>query len=449
METERWKSRLGRSLALATLALNLCPTAPAAPKYKVLHSFNGTDGQGPWGGVALDLKGSVYGASGGGTGDCRGGCGLVFQLTPHANGQWGETVLYTFQGSDDGEGPDSNVIFDSSGNVYGTTSGGGTYNWGTVFELTPGAGGWTEKVLWDFDADNGAVPTAGLIMDEAGNLYGTTPAGGENDGGITFELTPGSGGWNENVLNSFYYSPYGDPAPGGSSPYAGLVSDGTGNLYGTTQKGGTGCSGEGCGIVYELRPAAGGWKEIVLHRFHNNGKDGVEPGWGALFRDGSGDLYGTTGGGGAYQCGGAGTRSPAVFDTAHRRADGQRPGEDIGNCGTIFRLTKGTNGGWKETILYNFKVGSTGSTPNAGVVMDEAGNLYGTTDYGGSGSECGVIYKIAPAKGKWKYTVLHTFEGPDGCLPEGNLVLDPKGNLYGGTVLGGTTGNGVIFELTP
>jgi uncharacterized repeat protein (TIGR03803 family) len=112
-------------------------------------------------------------------------------------------------------------------------------------------------------------------------------------------------------------------------------------------------------------------------------------------------------------------------------------------------LTKGANGGWRDTILYNFKAGPTGSTPNAGVVMDKAGNLYGTTDYGGSGSECGVIYRLAPNKGKWEYTVLHTFEGLDGCLPEGNLVLDKKGNLYGGTILGGNTGYGVVFEVTP
>ena len=139
--------------------------------------------------------------------------------------------------------------------------------------------------------------------------------------------------------------------------------------------------------------------------------------------DRSGGLYGTTDQGGTNTC--------------------------YAGCGTVFKLEKTASGSWKETVLYDFKSGATGFGPNAGVVMDSSGNVYGTTDYGGSGSGCGVIYKLAPsAKGQWKYTVLHTFNEIDGCLPEGNLVFDKKGNLFGGTV-GGGGGNGVIFELTP
>jgi uncharacterized repeat protein (TIGR03803 family) len=269
-------------------------------------------------------------------------------------------------------------------------------------------------------------------MDAAGNLYGTAA--------VAFELSPGFGDWTETVLHQF-----GVKRGDGAGPYAGLLLDAAGNLYGTTEGGGNQCGSSGCGTVYELtRDQRGEWMEIVLHRFDNNGTDGVGPGSGALFMDGSGSLYGTTTGGGVNACGG-------FAEYLNGRLAEHAPSADIGNCGTIFKLTKGGKGIWKEAILYNFKSGSSGHLPFAGVVMDKSGNLYGTTDGGGNSSGCGVIYKLAPQpKGKWKYTVLYTFSGgSDGCIPAGNLVFDKKGNLYGGTVLGGTTGNGVIFELTP
>jgi uncharacterized repeat protein (TIGR03803 family) len=425
MEGEGRKPTLIPALALAVVvALTMCAPAYAAPKYQVLHSFNGTDGSGPWGGVILDETGNVYGATAdGGIGECGGGpgCGLVFELTRQAGGNWTETVLYSFRGgASDGEASFGNLVFDNAGNLYGTTNAGGTYDDGTVFELTPDAGGWSESVLHSFGTrDGGRVdPTAGPIVSPEGDLYGTTPGGGINKGGVAFELAPSSGGWDETVLHSFRLVAYGHPAPGGSNPYAGLILDASGNLYGTTQWGGIACAGEGCGTVYELKRTSGGWNKIVLHRFNNNGKDGVEPGWGALFMDASGNLYGTTRGGGC--CG-----------------------------GVVFKLTPKPRGQWQETVLYAFQGGADGYEPNAGVVVDKAGNLYGSTDYGGQG--CGVIYKLAPRpKGKWKYTVLYSFYGGvDGCIPEGNLVLDKKGNLYGSTVLAGSGGYGVVFELTP
>ncbi len=193
--------------------------------------------------------------------------------------------------------------------------------------------------------------------------------------------------------------------------------------------------------MYQLSPLAGGdWKETILHSFDANGKDGVEPDWGALFMDRRGSLYGTTSGGGLNFCG-----------SAHTLIGGERrrpPAEDIGNCGTIFKLTKAANGVWKEAILYNFKRGPSGYFPAAGVVIGKAGVLYGTAIDGGYGG-CGVVYKLAPDKGgKWKYTVLHTFTGEDGCQPDANLILDSKGNLYGTTATGGGA-SGVVFELTP
>jgi uncharacterized repeat protein (TIGR03803 family) len=378
-----------------------------------LHAFGaGNDGGGLWSSVSLDKKGNLYGATSGG-GDY--GYGTVFKLTLGANGNWAETILHSFKNGDPlGSEPNGGLIQNEAGNWYGTANRDGAHHAGTVFELTHGSGGWTVSVLYAFGDQSGdsGFPTAGLVMDKAGNLYGTAPNGGD-----VFELTRSYGGWNETVLHRF-----GIRKGDGAAPFAGLILDASGSLYGTTLGGGMGCAGEGCGTVFELTPtSSGGWKELVLHRFDNNGKDGATPGNGALMMDGSGNLYGTTEVGGA------------------------------GRWGTVFKLTSAAGGRWKETILYGFKDDASGGFPAAGVIMDKAGNLYGTTVYGGSTScGCGVIYKLAPGpNGKWIYTVLHTFVGNDGAVPEGNLILDNKGNLYGGTLLGGTAGNGVIFEITP
>jgi uncharacterized repeat protein (TIGR03803 family) len=273
------------------------------------------------------------------------------------------------------------VTLDASGNLYGDTAGGGTYGSGVVFELMHTASAWQETVLYNFcsqqNCSDGGLPIGALVMDHSGNLYGTAH--------VAFELVRGSDGWSEEVLHSF--DGHGD----GFDPGAGLVRDADGSLFGTTAEGGTGCPGQGCGTVFELTQASGSWSERMLHRFDNNGKDGVEPGNGALLMDGSGNLYGTTSGGGANSCGAL-------------QRPGESPGRDIGNCGTLYKLTKKIDGRWSETILYNFKSGSTGDSPFAGVVMDTAGNLYGTTDIGGATCGCGVVYKLAPqGKGKWKY----------------------------------------------
>jgi uncharacterized repeat protein (TIGR03803 family) len=377
------------------------------PKYKVLHTFTGSDGAGPYGGVTLDQKGNLYGTTAGG-----GACGTVFRLKSQTNGRWKETVLYQFGSSHDPCDPWSSVIVDEQQNIYATTVGGGAYYYGTVFELTRGSHGWTDSVLYSFgtQSGDGGEPKGGLVRDMSGNLYGTAP----NGGSTAFQLTPDSDGWSETVLHRF-----GVKKGDGAAPYAGLILDSAGNLYGTTSGGGIGCGSEGCGTVYEIEHTGSGWKEHVLHAFDNNGKDGYTPGGGALVMDGSGNLYGTTETGGC--CG-----------------------------GTVFKLTPDSPGRWKETILYNFKPGANGWFPGAGVVMDKAGNLYGTTDDGGTSCSCGVVYKLAPGNnGKWAYTVLHRFRGFDGAIPTGNLILDDKGNLYGGTVLGGPLNDGVVFELTP
>jgi uncharacterized repeat protein (TIGR03803 family) len=422
-------SRLSIALGLLAIALFppsalcLCTAAYATPKYRALHNFTGTDGDGS-AGVTVDHSGNVYGTSlgGGGSKNCGpGGCGVAFELTPGKGGTWVFTTLYSFTAGRDGASPNSPLILDASGNLYGTTNSGGAHGGGTVFELTPGDGGWALTALYSFCNQEGCVglPQAGVAMDQAGNLYGTTPE--LPSGGAAYRIANVSGEWQETALHAFCVSPL---CADGARPYAGLILDASGNLYGTTEFGGNSCGSSSCGTVYELSPLAeGGWKETVLFRFDSY--DGAWPSPGALLMDGSGALYGTTINGGTYG-------------------------------GVVFKLTPKGDGHWKETTVYDFQGGAKGWLPGAGVVMDKSGNLYGTTDGGGGPNGCGVIYKLAPVgkdkwkKDKWKYTVLHTFgKGHDGCVPAGNLALDDKGNLYGGTVLGGSNGYGVVYELTP
>jgi uncharacterized repeat protein (TIGR03803 family) len=402
------KRKLIRSAAAISIVLGLCALAHAAPKYKVLHSFVGSDGSGPYTGVILGQDGNLYGTTvGGGTGHCgRYACGTVFRLTPHANGGWTESVLHSFENDGpDGADPYGSLIFDAAGNLYGTTTSGGAHHYGSAFEMVRTPSGWDESVIYSFPLPGGeCCPEAGLVMDDAGNLYGTA--------GAVFELSTASGGWKGKVLHRF--TAHDD----GSRP-SGLILGASGNLYGTTSAGGV----HGAGTVFELQKIAGEWKEQRLHNFPAFPKDGQEPSGGVIF-DGKGDLYSTTALGGGTGC-------------------------TLG-CGSVYKLTPEAGGHWQETLLHTFGNGQNGSAPDGGVVLDKAGNLYGATAYGGNGCGCGVIYKLRKQpSGRFKYTVLHTFTGQDGAVPAGGLILDDKGNLYGGTVLGGTTGNGVIFELTP
>jgi uncharacterized repeat protein (TIGR03803 family) len=407
--------------------------ALAAAQEEVLHSFGkGTDGRFPEAGLIIDSKGNLYGTTSGGGAD---GGGMVFEFTPKAGGGWMEKVLHNFPATDkDGEDPFASLIFDAAGNLYGTTSGGGAYSYGTVFELTPKAsGGWTEKVLHSFNENgtDGYNPQqASLILDAAGNLYGTTPFGGPLGGcsglgcGTVFELTPKAGGrWTEKVLHSFNYN-----GKDGFEPEASLILDAAGNVYGTTTYGGTGggCN-VGCGTVFELTPRAGGrWTEKVLHSFNYNGKDGVDPYAGLIF-DTANNLYGTTGGGGAY------------------------------TYGTVFELTPKAGGGWMEKVLHNFN-GTDGLLPEAGLISDAIGNLYGTTCCGGAsgvgcgGEGCGTVFELTPkAGGRWTEKVLHSFSdnGKDGVTPYSGLISDAAGNLYGTTYFGGASGGGTVFEIKP
>jgi uncharacterized repeat protein (TIGR03803 family) len=312
--------------------------------------------------------------------------------------------------------PEAGLILDAAGNLYGTTQWGGTSTVGAVFELTPAAGGtWTEKVLHSFlnDGTDGVNPVAGLIFDGAGNLYGTTYQGGTYGDGTVFELTPAAGGtWTEQVLHNFNYD-----STDGAGPHAGLIFDAAGNLYGTAASGGT----YSYGTAFELTPAAGGtWTEKVLWNF-GSGADGSYPQGGLIF-DAAGNLYGTTTSGGAH------------------------------GPGTVFELMPAGGGTWSERVVHSFGNGADGSGPYAGLIFDAAGNLYGTTHQGGTyGYPGGTVFELTPAAGgTWTEKGLYNFgSGTDGAAPLAGLIFDAVGNLYGTTAAGGTSSVGTVFEFTP
>jgi uncharacterized repeat protein (TIGR03803 family) len=359
----------------------------------------------------MDGSGNLYGAGAGG--GPNNGSGTVFEVSPNRDGSWGYHMVHSFSDwHKDGSSPNGGLVFDMAGNLYGTTAMGGTNDEGTVFELTPGSSGWTLSVLYNFGnrPGDGSSPVSGLAMDKLGDLYGIA-------GAVLFELAPVSGSWTENVLYTFCGIP---PCPNGSVPWAAPILDGSDNLYGTTEQGGY----SNCGVVYELKHISGGdWKEHVLYRFRC-GSDGADPS-GSLIFDSSGNLYGTAASGCIGQ----------------------------GGCSAVFKLTRKPRGGWTESVLHKFVVEKDGIIPTGNIVFDKAGNLYGITIAGGTGNcsgGCGVIYKLTPAaQGKWKYSVLHRFQGPDGVNPSGGLIIDGKGHLYGGTPQGGLYGGGVVFQMTP
>lgn len=323
---------------------------------RILYNFHGGDNDGAEPvGLTLDPSGNIFGttSTGGPTKS-----GIVFELSPNGNGEWTETVLYNFGSSHiDGETPAAGVVLDGAGNLYGTTQFGGRFGFGTVFELSPGPGGWTETVLHNFaNKPDGIFPEAPLVFDNNGNLYGETSAGGLFSFGTVFELTPnGAGGWNETVIYHFGMNPL-----DGLMPTAGLALDAAGNLYGTTVYGGSGCLPESCGMVFQLSPTADGWNETVIHGFRPEDGDGGFP-QAALTLDSDGNLYGTTSAGG-----------------------------DNGR-GTLFRLVHNAGLAWTERV-YSFTGGDDGAQPESGVVLDPSGNIFGTTLWAGDGY--GVIFEI-------------------------------------------------------
>jgi uncharacterized repeat protein (TIGR03803 family) len=398
--------------------------ARASDTFSVLYDFDANAFE-PIGNLIFDSSGNIYGttASGGPESpNCRFNCGAVFKLSPSGGG-WNFEIIYSFTGGADGGEPHGRLTLDSKGNIYGTTYAGGTVNeeycptgCGTAFELSPSGGGWTFTLLHSFAGPDGVAPWTGLTSDSAGNLYGTTTTGGSGAGTV-FKLSSSGGVWTFSILYALANS-----GSEGEFPFSDLVIDGTGNIYGATQQGGSfkpGCYG--CGTVFELSPSGGSWKFSLLHTFQ-----GIKPGakmgdgmypWGALVLDSAGSVYGTTFEGGTATCG----------------------------CGTVFKLSQSA-GKWKEQILYRFGIPNYGE-PLGGVIMDKSGNLYGTT-YDGNAE----IFRLAPnPKGSgWKFTsVFSPQDSADGGSPYAGVIVDASGNLYGTTTIGGTNDSGTLFELSP
>ncbi len=436
---------------------------------KLLHSFGqGDDGANPAGALIFDANGNLYGTTSEGGGHAA---GMVFELTPQSGGMWTETSVHHFRNGDDGAFPRAGLIFDTAGNLYGTTYAGGGHGAGTVFEITPNqGGGWTESVIHNFGSGtDGAYPLSNLIFDGMGNLYGTTQEGGVHNFGTVFEVKPKQGGgWTETVLH-----PFNNNGVDGIFPEAGLIFDSRGNLFGTTFTGGT----RGKGTFYELLPqSGGGWMEIVQHSFSNNGLDGISPS-SSLMLDSAGNVYGTTAGGGTNGFGtvfqfvqgtiNAWTEyvlhsfnfngSDGVFPEATliRNVDGNFYGttSDGGakSVGTVFELAPQQDGGWQESVAYSFAFkGTDGAVASTGLISDGAGNFYGTTSEGG-GYDSGAAFKLAPANGgHWTESLVHNFgSGLDGATPAGGLILDNSGNFYGTTTAGGVHDVGTVFEISP
>jgi uncharacterized repeat protein (TIGR03803 family) len=397
-----------------TLALSLAAIAalPAqARTFKTLYTFTGEkDGGTPTGPFAIDAKGNLYGVT---VWSQNGiGPGTVFRLD-----QAGKLkVLHSFGGGGDGDGANgtSGVIRDAAGNLYGTTQLGGFDNQGVVFKVS-GTG--KEKALYRFTGGmDGIGPTAGLVRDGAGNLYGTTGGGALCvECGTVFKVSPTG---KQTVLYRFK-----GPPDAGHVLTGNLVLGASGNLYGVSYFGGLtkGCAvtTSGCGTFFKLSPnGKGGWKETVLYKF-KGGSDGAYP-YSGLITDANGNFYGATEWGGNSGCGGLG-------------------------CGTLFEI----DSTGKETVLYRFTGGSDGDSPGEQIALDAEGKIYGTANNGGNpacqNGGCGTVFKLDTTG---KLTVLHAFDGKDGAYP-GTLLLDSAGHLYGATWQGGSNSNwGTLFEIT-
>jgi hypothetical protein len=404
-----------------------------------------------------------------------------------------EQVIHRFSGSpNDGNFPIGDLIGDKEGNLYGVAYAGGTFSAGMVFEfLRPAANAaWTENVLYNFPGGaGGANPLGGLVFDGKGNLFGTTYNGGAGSfpGGVAYELSPpvgGGGSWTETVLFDFSTS----SSAVGLNPQGTLVMDSAGNLFGAAAAGGAGmasfCGDTGCGSIFELQPPSspgGQWSLLDIHDFLAKSPDGVTPNSVTLGPGGA--LYGTTVSGGVgglnggivfrlipstsggqwtetflYSFGGTSNdgdlpngvtleKSGGLFGTTQRGGQGSSPGN-----GTIFQLTPLSGGGWNESVLYDFTGADDGASPQGGVIFDSVGNLYGTARAGGSspctgngGGGCGTVFRLSPPTetgGNWTETTVYDFLGGTDGDGPQGNLWLEKGILYGATAAGGSATNG-------
>lgn len=432
---------------LAAWVIVQTPNADAQDTFKVVHPFTWLGS--PSGALALDAAGNLYGTVGqGGSGNCNGvSCGGVFELKRNSDGSFTTLILHVFGGAASGDGgePEAGVILDNAGNLYGTTQLGGRsaelckpVGCGTVFKLAPnGSGGWTESILYSFiNSTDGRFPVGGLVFDGDGNLYGTTQYGGSTS--CTSSVCGSVFKLSPSTGGSWAETTLYDFSGGGDGghPMGSLTFDQAGNLYGTTMFGGTTIPVGGGGVVFKLTAKTdGSWSESVLYAF-KAGADGALPADGLIF-DKAGNLYGMT------QVGGISTKACGSLYS-------------LSGCGVVFRLTPGTSETWSETVIHSFN-GWNGAHPTEALVFDAAGNLFGTTVNGGQITPlttcagfggCGLVFRLAPSGSDWIETALHVFVGY-GVFPSAPLTLDSSGNLYGTTVGGGSKGHGIVFEITP
>jgi uncharacterized repeat protein (TIGR03803 family) len=433
--TRSFVARCGM-LALSIVIL-FAATAFAQSEY-VVFSFpaTGSQGRAPEGNLVADAAGNLYGTTYGG--GAASDTGTVFELVrpvPPLK-QWTHKLLYSFTGGLDGAYPTAaGVIFDASGNLYGTTYSGGLFGYGVIFRVAPpttAGGEWTETVIYSFQgqSNDGAHPESGLIFDRAGNLFGTTTEGGfdktlscRGGCGTVFQLSPpttAGGSWSETVIHRFNNL-------NGTFPLSAPIIDAHGNLYGTTQGGGL----HGKGVVYRLTPpntAGEAWDSRTLYAFGANNNDSAYPA-GGLTLHGAGLLYGTTILGGIY------------------------------NDGTVFQLVPPpvAGGAWTENVLLAFS-GMDGSSPVATMIFDKAGNLYGTAPDGGKAGcdnfGCGTVFRLSPPASpgaNWTETVLHSFPTSriDGLTPSGGLMLSKNGVLFGVTQDSMNTHAGAVYGIVP
>ena len=403
------------AVLIAVLVLLLLPlTTGQAQSFKVLHSFTGgNDGANPLDGLTIGPNGNLYGTASAGGNQVSGcinflnttGCGAVFELA-HSGSGWILKPLYDFPSSTNGN-PSWGAVFGPDGALYGPTNGGSCC--GAIYRLAPPptvCGSftckWQETVLHTFTGQPDGAGSGRVVFDSAGKLYGASFEGGVNNVGAVFQLTPGNGGWMESVVYSFSRT---NEGLGVAFPAGSVVIDPAGNLYGSAYSNNTlGCC---YGAVFQVQPSQSGWSLNQLYEF--NGNNGYAPI--GVLRDASGNIFGVT-------TGAAGNDS-----------------------GTIYEVSP-SNGGWTYSLVYDFGFEDYAS----GLVKDSAGNLYGV-NY--SLFSDGYVFKLTPSDNGWIFTTLHTFTGSDGADPNGQLVLDSSGNLYGTTESGGTHGLGVIWEITP
>jgi uncharacterized repeat protein (TIGR03803 family) len=376
-------------------------------------------------------------------------------------------VIYSFAGDEDGEYADTDLETDGAGNIYGTTVLGGDFGSGTVFQLSPTSDGWVHNVLYSFTGSaDGGEPYKGVTLDRHGNLYGTAVTGGsgscEGGCGVVYKLTNSNGNWTQTVIHAF------TGGDDGSGPGARVTVDRSGNVYGMTPTAGA----NGLGTIYKIHPHRGAWEFQVIHTF-TGGADGSSGSAGRMVLR-HGRLFGAATTGGNYASGVVFELTPtpvgewdfrtlysfrgqpdgsfpygALLHTASGKVYGTTYYGGMNGIGTVYELSPRPVGEWDERVLYSFQTGNDGNSPISNLVFDQAGNLFGTTSEGGSGS--GTIFKLAPIGGdQWVENVAHPFEGPpDGAFPYNGMVVDRMGHYYGATVHGGQDGEGAVYEFVP